>query len=281
MDSQNRVRIIMSNATLKPNKPVDLVRKPWPEIDCLTADAAVRMPNQVGWYPGVKVALDYALAILLLPCVAVLVGLAALAVKLTSSGPVFYTQTRIGLNGRRYKIFKIRTMHYNCEMRSGIKWSQKGDNRITRVGSFLRITHIDELPQLLNVLCGEMSLVGPRPERPEVIQAKGLDHLVPGYKHRLLVKPGVTGLAQVQLPADTDITSVRYKVVYDLYYVQNPNLLLDIRLLFATVFKAVGVGPRLLRLLFLLPGQRKIAAVFQSSVRVVTESDSRTALLPA
>jgi hypothetical protein len=95
------------------------------------------------------------------------------------------------------------------------------------------------------------------------------------------VKPGVTGLAQVQLPADTDITSVRYKVVYDLYYVQNPNLLLDIRLLFATVFKAVGVRPRLLRWLFLLPSQRKIAAVFQSSVTVATESDSRTALLPA
>jgi len=281
MDSQNRVRIIMSSAILKPNEPVDLARKPWPEIDRLTSDAAVRMPNQVGWYPDVKVALDYALAILLLPCVGVLVGLAALVVKLTSSGPVFYTQTRIGLNGRRYKIFKIRTMHHNCEMRSGIKWSQKGDNRITRVGNFLRITHIDELPQLLNVLCGEMSLVGPRPERPEVIQAKGLDHLVPGYKHRLLVKPGVTGLAQVQLPADTDITSVRYKVVYDLYYVQNPNLLLDIRLLFATVFKAVGVRPRLLRWLFLLPSQRKIAAVFQSSVTVATESDSRTALLPA
>jgi lipopolysaccharide/colanic/teichoic acid biosynthesis glycosyltransferase len=155
------------------------------------------MPNFVGWYSGVKVALDYSLALIFLPVAAILMGLAAIAVKVTSPGPVFYTQTRIGLNGRKYRIIKIRTMHHNCEQRSGITWSPKGDSRVTSVGKFLRITHIDELPQLLNVLSGEMSLVGPRPERPEVIQAKGLDQLVPGYKHRLLVKPGVTGLAQL------------------------------------------------------------------------------------
>jgi lipopolysaccharide/colanic/teichoic acid biosynthesis glycosyltransferase len=271
----------MSTATLTPDEPVALARSPWPAIDRLTGDAAVRMPNYVGWYCGVKVALDYTIGILLLPLAAILVGLAAIAVKMTSPGPVFYTQTRIGLNGRRYKIIKIRTMHKDCETRSGITWSQKGDSRITRVGRILRITHIDELPQLLNVLCGEMSLVGPRPERPEVIKAKGLDQLVPGYKHRLLVKPGVTGLAQVQLPADTDVTSVRYKVVYDLYYVRNQSLLLDLRLLIATVFKTVGVGPRLLRWLFLLPSQRKVAEVFKNSIEVTAESNSLTVLQPA
>jgi lipopolysaccharide/colanic/teichoic acid biosynthesis glycosyltransferase len=208
-----------------------------------------------------------------------LVGLAALAVKLTSAGPVFYSQTRIGLNGRRYKIFKIRSMHHNCEVRSGITWSQKGDSRIFRVGKFLRATHLDELPQLYNVLRGEMSLVGPRPERPEVIRAKGLDQLVPGYKHRLLVKPGVTGLAQIQLPADSDITSVRYKVVYDLYYVKHQSLLLDLRILLSTVFKAAGAGPRLLRWVFLLPSRRKVAAVFRSDVTVT--AGSLPALQPA
>lgn len=256
-------------------------RDAWPEIDGLTADVAVRMPIMVGWYPGVKVALDYAMAILLLPIVAIVLGLAAVAVKLSSPGPIFYTQTRIGLNGRRYKIVKLRTMHHNCEARSGIKWAEKGDSRITAVGKFFRITHIDELPQLFNVLRGEMSLVGPRPERPEMIKAKGLDQLVPGYKHRLLVKPGVTGLAQVQLPADSDITSVRYKIVYDLYYVQHQGLLLDLRLLLATGFKAAGFSRRLLRWLFLLPSRRKVASVFQSSVTGTAESAALSALQPA
>ena len=271
----------MSSVALTPTEPIERSRQPWPEIDCLTADASVQIPSYVGWYPGVKLALDYAIALLFLPLAAILVGIAALAVRFSSPGPVFYTQTRVGLNGRRYKIIKIRTMQHNCEARSGITWSLKGDSRITGVGKLLRITHIDELPQLLNVLKGEMSLVGPRPERPEVIHAKGLDRLVPGYKHRLIVKPGVTGLAQVQLPADTDVTSVRYKVVYDLYYVKNQSLLLDLRLLVATVFKAAGVGPRFLRWLFLLPSQRKVAAVFHRSVRAPSEPDSLTALQPA
>lgn len=271
----------MSTVSTIPTETISPARNAWPEIDRLTADAAVRLPSFDSWYPAVKATLDYVLAILLLPFVAVLVGFTALIVKLTSPGPVFYAQNRIGMNGQRYKIFKIRTMYHNCEARSGIKWSEKGDNRITPVGKFLRITHLDELPQLLNVLTGTMSLVGPRPERPEVIKAKGLDNLVPGYKHRLLVKPGVTGLAQVQLPADTDITSVRYKIVYDLYYIQNQSLLLDLRLLLATVFKAAGVGPRLIRWLFLLPGRRKIAVVFQNSVTVATEPGSLSALQPA
>src|SRR5579872_5383355 len=271
----------MSTTTITTPEHINKARNSWPAIDCLTSDVAIRMPSYMGWYSGVKAALDYSLALLFLPISAILVGIAAIAVKATSPGPVFYTQTRIGLNGRKYRIIKIRTMHHNCEHRSGITWSLKGDQRITRVGKFLRITHIDELPQLLNVLSGEMSLVGPRPERPEVIQAKGLDQVVPGYRHRLLVKPGVTGLAQLQLPADTDITSVRYKVVYDLYYVQNQSLLLDLRLLLATVFKAAGTGPRLLRWLFLLPSRRKVAAVFQSSVTVAAESGSLSALQPA
>jgi lipopolysaccharide/colanic/teichoic acid biosynthesis glycosyltransferase len=234
-------------------------REPWPEIDCLPADTVIDLPANFGWYAAAKTAFDYAAALALLPFALVLIAFAAVAVKLTSAGPVFYTQTRVGLNGRKYKIIKIRTMKVNCEATSGIQWSQKGDSRVTRVGQFLRATHIDELPQLFNVLLGQMSIVGPRPERPEVIQAKGLNQLVPGYRHRLRVKPGVTGLAQCQLPADSDVTSVRYKVVYDLYYVEHMSLLLDLRLMCATVFKAAKVGPRLLRRLFLLPCRKRVA----------------------
>jgi lipopolysaccharide/colanic/teichoic acid biosynthesis glycosyltransferase len=247
-------------------------REPWPEIDCLIAETVVDLPTNLGWYAAAKTAFDYAAAFAMLPLALVLIGVAAIAVKLTSPGPVFYTQTRVGLNGRKYKIIKIRSMRTNVEAVSGIQWSQKGDSRITRVGKFLRATHIDELPQIFNVLMGHMSLVGPRPERPEVIQAKGLNQLVPGYRHRLRVKPGVTGLAQCQLPADSDVTSVRYKVVYDLYYVERMSLLLDIRLIAATLFRAVGAGPGALRRLFLLPGRRLVAAVFCN--RIVPPPDT-------
>jgi lipopolysaccharide/colanic/teichoic acid biosynthesis glycosyltransferase len=255
-------------------------REPWPEIDELTAEAAVRLPVGTGWYAGVKSGLDYTVAVLLLPLALLLVAVAAVAVKLTSPGPVFYTQTRVGLNGRRYRIIKIRTMHHNCEAVTGIQWAKKKDNRVTLVGRFLRFAHIDELPQLWNVLRGEMSLVGPRPERPEVIQAKGLNEHVPGYAHRLRVKPGVTGLAQVQLPADTDLTSVRHKVVYDLYYVQNQSFLLDLRLLLATLFKAF-LGPRWLRRVFLLPSRRKVTIAFQNQVTLPAQTEPQTDLQPA
>ena len=136
---------------------------------------------------------------------------AALLVKLTSRGPAFYSQVRLGLDGRPFYIRKLRTMYHNCERLSGPCWSTANDCRITPVGRFLRRSHIDELPQLWNVLCGEMSLVGPRPERPELIPT--LARSIPGYRHRLEVRPGVTGLAQIQLPPDTDLDSVRRMTV--------------------------------------------------------------------
>jgi lipopolysaccharide/colanic/teichoic acid biosynthesis glycosyltransferase len=265
--------------TARPPAPAD--RGAWPEIDRLSADTVVDLPPAVGWYSAAKAALDYAVALALLPGALVLMALAAAAVKLTSPGPAFYTQTRVGLNGRKYKIIKVRTMRANVEAVSGIQWSQKGDPRITRVGRFLRASHLDELPQLFNVLLGQMSLVGPRPERPEVIQAKGLDRLVPGYRHRLRVKPGVTGLAQLQLPADADVTSVRHKVVYDLYYVEHQNLLLDLRLLAATVFRALGAGPTTLRRLFLLPSRRTVAATFAGRIVAPPTAAPLAVLLPA
>src|SRR5438552_3957175 len=173
-----------------------------------------------------KVAMDWTLSLALLILAAPLVLLAALAVKLTSRGPIFYSQTRLGRGGQPYTIYKIRTMLHNCESKSGACWSTAGDPRITLVGRFLRRTHVDELPQLWNVLRGEMSLVGPRPERPEFVTT--LEVVIPHYRARLAVRPGITGLGQVQLPADTDLTSVRRKLAYDLYYVRQLSLWLDL-----------------------------------------------------
>jgi lipopolysaccharide/colanic/teichoic acid biosynthesis glycosyltransferase len=259
--------------------PPPEAREPWPEIDRLRADAEMDLVLCPTWYAVGKVVLDYTVALTLLPIAFPVILLAALAVKLTSSGPAFYLQTRVGLGGRLFRIVKLRTMHRNCERHSGIKWAGKHDDRVTPLGKLLRRTHIDELPQLFNVLLGQMSLVGPRPERPEVIKAKGLEELVPGYPHRLLVKPGVTGLAQVQLAADTDITSVRYKVVYDLYYVQQQGVLLDLRLVLATVAKVLGMKPTLIRRLFLLPTRQRLAQSFQGNL--TAEHEPLTHLQPA
>jgi lipopolysaccharide/colanic/teichoic acid biosynthesis glycosyltransferase len=192
----------------------------------------------------VKAAFDSCLAVLLLVVAAPLVLVCAVLVRLTSRGPAFYSQLRLGVGGRPYWIFKLRTMYHRCEEKSGPRWSQKGDPRVTPVGRFLRRTHLDELPQLWNILRGEMSLVGPRPERPEF--APKLADAVPLYGRRLLVRPGVTGLAQVQLPADSDLEGVRIKVAYDLYYIRNGGLWLDLRILLATALKVFGAPFRLI-----------------------------------
>jgi lipopolysaccharide/colanic/teichoic acid biosynthesis glycosyltransferase len=189
------------------------------------------------------------------------IGLGALLVKLTSRGPAFYTQIRLGRHGRSYTIYKLRSMRHNCEKDSGPCWSKKGDTRVTPVGRFLRRTHIDELPQLWNVLRGDMSLVGPRPERPEFVPH--LEEAMPFYRSRLLVRPGVTGLAQVQLPPDTDLASVRRKLAYDLYYVRYRNPWLDFRLLLATALHLVGIPHALLGKLLCLPGGRVIEQAYQ------------------
>lgn len=203
-----------------------------------------------GPYPLVKAWLDFTLAALLVLPAAPVILLCTLLVKLTSRGPAFYTQVRLGHRGRPYWIWKIRTMVHNAEA-SGPKWAAVGDARVTRVGRFLRATHLDELPQLWNILRGEMSLIGPRPERPEFIPA--LAGALPHYEERLLARPGVTGLAQVQLPPDSDLASVRAKLGYDLYYLRHASLWLDLRILVATVFKVFGMSFESLRAAFVFP----------------------------
>src|SRR5262249_36637465 len=170
---------------------------------------------QLSRYLIVKAVLDFAVALVLFALTAPLIGLLALLVRLTSPGPAFYLQARLGKRGRVYWIIKLRTMYHNCEIHSGPRWSSAGDLRVTPLGRLLRRTHLDELPQLWNVLCGDMSLVGPRPERPEFLPA--LEQAVPHYCDRLLIRPGVTGLAQVQLPPDIEVEGVRNKVACDVY----------------------------------------------------------------
>jgi lipopolysaccharide/colanic/teichoic acid biosynthesis glycosyltransferase len=148
-----------------------------------------------------------------------------------------YAQTRLGLGGRRYRIYKLRTMVHDAESATGPVWaSLSGDARVTPLGRVLRSTHLDELPQLWNVLRGEMGLIGPRPERPEI--AGRIERKVPGYGGRLAVRPGVTGLAQMLLPADDPsdptLSGVARKLALDLYYVSHAGAGLDLRIAAAT-----------------------------------------------
>lgn len=197
------------------------------------------------WYVPVKAVVDFLLALALLVVTAPIVLVAMALVKLTSRGPAIYSQTRLGKHGQPFTIYKIRTMDHQAEKNTGARWCLPGDNRITRLGRWLRKTHIDELPQLWNVLCGQMSLIGPRPERPEFVPQ--LEQAIPHYRARLQVRPGLTGLAQVQLPPDTDLASVRLKLAYDLYYVRTVNPWLDARVALATLLHIVCVPFHVIR----------------------------------
>jgi lipopolysaccharide/colanic/teichoic acid biosynthesis glycosyltransferase len=195
----------------------------------VTIDAMARTPAVR--YETVRSFLDGSLAIVLLILLSPLILLSLVLVRLTSRGPAIYTQVRLGLDGKPFKILKIRSMYSDAEV-NGPRWSLPGDHRITPIGCFLRWSHFDELPQLLNVLRGEMSLIGPRPERPEI--AGQLECALPRYRERLAVRPGLTGLAQVLQAPDTDLSSVGRKLNYDLYYINRRSLWLDFRICIAT-----------------------------------------------
>jgi lipopolysaccharide/colanic/teichoic acid biosynthesis glycosyltransferase len=221
-----------------------------------------RVMRDSAWYPAIKAVMDFVAAVVLLVLLAPVILLTMLLVKLTSRGPAIYSQTRMGLNGKPFTIFKLRTMAVNCERGTGATWSRPGDPRVTPVGRFLRKTHLDELPQLINVILGHMSLVGPRPERPEFLPQ--LEQAIPHYRERLLVRPGVTGLAQVQLPPDTDLDSVQLKLAYDLYYVQQAGFWLDVRIVLSTALKMAGLSFALLRRLFRIPARETIETAYRS-----------------
>ena len=175
---------------------------------------------------------DILAAILLLLLTAPLLLATALLVKLESPGPVIYRQERVGLNGRIFTLWKFRSMRNDAE-RLGPSWAAIGDARVTAGGRFIRKLRIDELPQLINILRGEMSLIGPRPERPYFVSK--LEQVIPLYGERARVKPGLTGWAQVNYPYGASVEDARAKLSYDLYYVKHRGLVLDLVILLATV----------------------------------------------
>lgn len=187
-----------------------------------------------------KACLDRSLAALLLVLTAPVLLTAMLLVKLTSRGPALYSQRRVGQFGRVFTIWKVRTMYHECEKLTGPRWSTPGDPRVTKVGKVFRALHIDELPQLVNVLLGQMSLIGPRPERPEI--AAKLAGLVDDYDTRHVVLPGISGHAQIHLPPDTSINSVKDKIVLDRFYVRHLSAWLDVKLMIQTALKMIGLG---------------------------------------
>ncbi len=190
-----------------------------------------------GWYASVKRILDIISATLLSLLALPFSPLIALAIKLDSAGPIFYRQLRMGKGGKPFTLVKFRNMHHNVEKVTGPVWAAENDQRATRVGKFLRKSRIDELPQLWNILKGEMSFVGPRPERPEFHEK--LKEEIPFYEERYLVTPGLTGWAQIKHKLDFSggmtIQDTAEKLQHDLFYIKNRSLLLDLGIFLRTI----------------------------------------------
>ncbi len=186
-----------------------------------------------------KRTVDVMLSILGIILLSPLFLLAIVLIKCTSKGSVIYKQTRVGKYAQFFEIYKFRTMKIDAEKSTGPVWAKKNDKRLIPVGQFLRKTHLDELPQFFNVLKGEMSLVGPRPERPVFVE-KFLT-VIPDYEKRLTVRPGITGLAQVRHRYDETLADVRKKVKYDVLYIKNYCLWTDLRI-FLRTFRIVLTG---------------------------------------
>ncbi len=176
---------------------------------------------------------DFTVSLLFLAAVFPITFLVAIAIKLESRGPVFYRQERVGLNGQIFRVWKFRSMRTDAEKDGVPRWASAKDNRVTRVGKFIRATRIDEIPQIINVLEGDMSFIGPRPERPYFVQQ--LRREMPYYDLRHRVKPGITGWAQVNYRYGESIEDARQKLAFDLFYVKNNDFFLDLTILVQTV----------------------------------------------
>jgi exopolysaccharide biosynthesis polyprenyl glycosylphosphotransferase len=186
-------------------------------------------------YPAIKRSFELLFSLLLLVVTLPVLLVTAIAIKLESPGSIFYKQERVGKNGKLFNVWKLRSMRNDAE-KNGPQWASKNDARVTQVGSFIRKTRIDELPQLFNVLSGQMSLIGPRPERPMFTEQ--FDKEIPGFKNRLLVKPGLTGWAQVN--GGYEMTPAE-KLDLDMYYIQKQSFKLDTKIFFRTI-KVVFTG---------------------------------------
>jgi exopolysaccharide biosynthesis polyprenyl glycosylphosphotransferase len=218
--------------------PPELFSSRW----LVQAEGFELQPGRWGW--RLKRLGDVIVSVLLLVLTAPLLLLAAALIRLEDGGPVFYSQIRTGLYGETIRISKLRSMRQGAE-RQGARWASRNDPRVTRVGHWLRRLRIDELPQLISVLKGDMSLIGPRPERPELEET--LQEQIPHYRVRHWVRPGLSGWAQVCYPYGASVADSRMKLSYDLYYLRNANLMLDLLILIKTlrlVARAQGAVPR-------------------------------------
>lgn len=186
-------------------------------------------PHQVQIQTAYSMVIAFLATVVTLP----LMALTALMVRLTSPGPILFRQTRVGLHDENFTVYKFRSMYVDAEARTGAVWATKDDPRITPVGRWLRLLRLDELPQLVNVLRGEMSIVGPRPERPEFVNT--LSEQIPYYRQRHCVKPGITGWAQVSYKYGNTFEDVVMKLEYDLYYIKNMSISLDAYIIFHTL----------------------------------------------
>ncbi|EJQ76129.1 UDP-phosphate N-acetylgalactosaminyl-1-phosphate transferase [Bacillus toyonensis] len=210
------------------------------EYQVTSDDQIVQVENrQSKLYLGSKYILDVIFALLGLIILAPVILIFSLLIILESPGSPFYLQERLGLYGKKFKVIKLRSMRNDAE-KNGAKWAEKNDPRITKIGLFIRKTRIDELPQLFNILKGEMSLVGPRPERPMFTEK--FEHEIPGFKKRLNVKPGLTGWAQVN--GGYEITP-KEKLKLDIYYINHASIILDFKIIIKTVRVVItGDGAR-------------------------------------
>lgn len=227
---------LVAYVNIGPLKHAEETERRWRRLDLdalapgwiLVAQGLSRRPWQAALRRGFDVTLALTLIIFTLP----LMALAAAMIRLDSPGPILYRQERVGLQGRVFTLLKFRSMRTDAEV-AGPAWAALNDPRVTRIGGFMRRTRIDELPQLLNVLGGEMSFIGPRPERPHFVAL--LADEIPFYRDREAIKPGITGWAQVSYPYGASIEDARRKLSYDLYYVKHQNLWFDLLILLATV----------------------------------------------
>ncbi|MGA8942239.1 MAG: sugar transferase [Thermoactinomyces sp.] len=203
------------------------------------SNSGVLSGRTYSFYPLFKRGFEIVFSIALLLFTLPVLVLTMIAIKLESPGPVFYKQERVGLNGKKFNIIKLRSMRMDAE-KNGPQWASRNDPRVTQVGKFIRKTRIDELPQLINILRGDMSLIGPRPERP--VFTEQFDKEIPGFKKRLLVKPGLTGWAQVN--GGYEATPAE-KFELDMYYIRNQSFKIDMQILLRTVWVVVsGSGAR-------------------------------------
>lgn len=214
--------------------PVKSVNDNW------TVVLPIGQSNKLNPYPLLKRLMDVTLSLLLIPPFLMILPIIAVVIKLDSRGSIFYVQTRVGLNGRPFRMVKFRTMTQDAEKQTGAVFAQKNDPRVTRFGGIMRKTRIDELPQLYNVIKGDMSLVGPRPERPEHVIR--LEKKIPFYRTRHIVRPGVTGWAQVRYHYGSTDEDSMVKLQYDLYYIRHHSVSLDVNIIIRTIGKVLRMS---------------------------------------